>query len=128
MNTLEIITYYCKTITGKNRGAGLGFPTINLIPPKKFPYKPGIYAGWLFIGETRLMAAIHYGPIPVFKDKNSSLEVHGINAQVGQRPEKVAIQMIAKIRDVSDFKNVVALKTQIKKDVKKIQSILDSIE
>ncbi|PIR87998.1 MAG: hypothetical protein COU10_01570 [Candidatus Harrisonbacteria bacterium CG10_big_fil_rev_8_21_14_0_10_45_28] len=122
---LHPTTYYCQTITGQNRGAGLGFPTINIIPPSDFPYDLGIYAGWISIGNNLLKAAIHYGPTPVFNNTETSLEVHVINAQISERPEEVAIQLVTKIRDIKNFKTTQELKAQIKKDVVQIDSLLD---
>lgn len=125
---LNPTTYYCQTITGQNRGAGLGFPTINIAPPSHFPYEFGIYSGWITIGANTLKAAIHYGPIPAFGSSQISLEAHVINAKISSRPEEVAIQLVTKIRDIENFKNVDALKAQIKKDVAQIDSMLIDLE
>jgi len=116
--------YFCKTITGHGRGEGLGFPTINLIIPNNFPFKFGIYAGWIIIGESKIKAAIHYGKIPTFKTKNVSLEVYAINAQINQRPEEVGIQIVQKIRDIKKFNKPTDLKKQIALDIKKIRLII----
>jgi riboflavin kinase/FMN adenylyltransferase len=62
-------------IRGKGRGKLLGYPTINMKIPVDFDLPDGIYAAWVTIGTTRYGGALHWGPIPTFKEEMKSLEV-----------------------------------------------------
>src|SRR5579859_4919715 len=94
-------------IKGKGRGKNLGFPTINLKIPPNFDLLDGIYAVWVTIGPTTYKGALHYGPIPVFKEVNKSLEVYLLNIHEHEAPnpeeEPIEINVVKKIRDIRSF-------------------------
>lgn len=121
--------YESRIIKGKGRGKTLGFPTLNLVIPKKFPFSTGVYAGWVWLGPARAEkkhpGAFHYGPIPVFKDKTHSLEVFLIGRKLRTAPRNIRFELARKIRPIRNFKTGAELQIQIENDVVVIRNILD---
>ncbi len=115
-------------VKGKGRGAGLGFPTINLYIPDEIPVSlaEGIYAVWLTEEKKRFMGALYYGTIPTFGDTDHTLEVYLIDAgrvYVGEGTE-VEVEMVKFIRPPETFGSPELLILAMERDVEKIRSIL----
>lgn len=111
-------------IKGAGRGKGLGIPTINGAIPRDFPYKHGIYAGWVYTGNKKYPAAIHFGPRPVFDDPKPSLEAH-ILEQVSDVADTIEIELLTHIRDIQHFATPQKMLAQIQKDIQRIKQLLD---
>ncbi len=62
-------------VRGNGRGKWLGFPTINLAIPDGVSLKEGVYAVRVTIASKQFQGAMHYGPVPVFKDERIHMEV-----------------------------------------------------
>ena len=118
--------YRAETIPGKKRGAGLGFPTLNLVIPDRLntEYGYGIYAGFVWIEDQQYPGAFHYGPIPVFDEEAPSLEVFVIDAKIEGMPREVFFKLTEKIRDVQNFKTPAELTKQMERDVATVREIL----
>ncbi|MBI5619675.1 riboflavin kinase, partial [Candidatus Gottesmanbacteria bacterium] len=69
-----------RQIKGKGRGKLLGFPTINLEIPEGLTLKEGIWAVWVTIAGKRYGGALHFGPVPTFREREKSLEVFLLDA------------------------------------------------
>ena len=118
--------FSAKVITGYRRGKILGFPTLNLTIPSDFNFQPGIYAGWVFIGQTKFMGAFHYGPVPTFDQPDNSLEVFVLNTSFNSTPSQVNFQLVKHLRAIKTFTSPDHLATQIKKDVLLTEEILST--
>ncbi len=116
-----------KVIKGEGRGKQLGYPTINFQIPKNFILKDGVYAVKLYINKKEYLGALHYGPIPTFKKKKKSLEVHLIDVSKETLPKtsfyKIKLKVLKKIREIIKFNNEKELKKQISKDIKLIKNL-----
>jgi riboflavin kinase / FMN adenylyltransferase len=115
------------TIQGKGRGKNLGFPTINMeIPPEVLlSLSDGVYGSEIFVKGEKYIGALFFGPIPVFSEKEKSLEVYLINSSniyVGVG-EEVEVEIVKKIRDVQDFSSPDLMVLQIFKDVEEIKNL-----
>ena len=113
-----------------SRGRKLQIPTINLaLEEIPSDLSEGIYACRVMLvhgdgsSEGPLMAAVHYGPRPVFKD-SKSFEVHVIDAVPTHFPKSVEVTVVKRLRDVRDFDSTEALLQQIDKDVEQARGIL----
>ena len=71
------------------------------------------------------MAAVHYGPRPVFQD-TTSFEVHVVDGIPSRFPKYVEVEVIARLRGVRDFATVEGLMEQIALDIKEARSILNT--
>lgn len=114
-------------IKGKDRGKLLGFPTINLKIPDDLNLEDGIYAVRVYILNKEFAGAMHYGPIPVFKENEKTLEVFLINTNESDIPNSKSIEteIVKYIRPVLDFSSEQELIKQMESDVKYSKEILN---
>ena len=117
-------------VAGSQRGRSLRVPTINLdLSDIPTDLREGIYACRVTLeqedGTTEgpFMAAVHYGPRPVFQDTRS-FEIHLIDATPSRFPTRVTIEVIARLRAVRDFSSVEALQKQMGKDIAMARKML----
>lgn len=117
-------SFNARLVTGSGRGREIGTPTLNIdlndVPEE---LEEGIYAGWCRIDDRWLMAAIHYGPRPVFQD-SKAFEIHVLDASIETPPERTDIVLIRRLRDVMNFPSTDALMGQIEQDIADTRAIL----
>lgn len=93
--------------------------------PFDFDLPEGIYASWVTIGDARYGGALHWGPIPTFKEETKSLEVFVLDSNLELvDTSRVTVDIIKKIRDIIQFPTVEALTVQIASDVRVITRVL----
>lgn len=116
-----------RQVKGHGRGKLLGFPTINMEIPLPFNLKEGIYACRVTLGNKTFMGALHYGPVPVFREKAKSLEVFLLDAKSEDIGDTSIIRVtpIKWLRDVQTFPTSIALAAQIKRDVARVRAALE---
>lgn len=117
--------YRLIVVNGKKRGKKMGVPTINCQVPKNLPYKHGIYAGWIYLDNQKLPAAIHFGPRPVFGEDEISLEAHVLEQVIDVVGKQIELEFSVLVRKVKNFENADEMIKQIKKDIKEIKRLLD---
>ena len=124
---MQFVSYH---ITGKGRGKGIGFPTINLKIPETFELADGVYAVFVNIDQKIFKGAMHYGPIPVFNEENKSLEIYLLDIDNKSFPEiddrKIEVDVKQFIREIRNFSSPAELSQQIAKDVDNIRKILSA--
>ena len=111
-------------VSGKGRGAGLGFPTANIDPEKDLLPPSGIYAAFVNIDGKRHRAALNIGEKPTFADYTSTFEVHLLDFSGDLRGKRLNTEFVEKIRDIIKFDSPEMLKKQIAADVEKARAIL----
>lgn len=116
-------------IKGKGRGKLLGFPTINLQIPKDLNIKEGIYAVKVFIGDKEFSGAMHFGPIPTFKERGKTLEIFLIDAGDKDIPSGgvFGFETIKFLRPVLSFNNKEDLIKQIENDVRESRKVFSGV-
>jgi len=102
---------------GAGRGALLGFATANLEAVDTLVPEMGVYAGMSYRGDNVYAAAINIGPNPTFGEKARKIEVHLIDFQGSLYGEPLEVSFLSRLRDVTTFPNVDALKHQLDKDI-----------
>jgi riboflavin kinase/FMN adenylyltransferase len=118
-----------EVVAGKGRGRRIGVPTLNLAVPDGFDLRPGIYACRVWLADDReegrpaSMGALHYGPVPTFGEKASSLEVHLVDRKLTSPPERIELEVAAYLRPVAVFPDVESLVRQIEKDIGQIRRL-----
>jgi riboflavin kinase / FMN adenylyltransferase len=118
-------------ILGKGRGKTLGYPTINLslqgvaLEPQM---QEGIYAVWVTIRNQKYKGAMHYGAIPTFGEKETSLEVFLLDTLEDELKEieniSITIETVTHIRTIRSFDSQEELIQQITRDVADVRKIL----
>ena len=128
MSKVRFTRIHSRQVKGKGRGKLLGYPTINLEIKDGPSLAYGIYASWVGIGTRRFMGALHWGPVPTFRESDPSLEVFLLDAGEDDLPAgvltNVAILPVERLRDVLDFPSKDALTVQIGKDIEETRRIL----
>lgn len=114
-------------IKGKGRGKLLGFPTINLEIPKNFKINEGIYAVKVWIKNKEFIGAMHFGPVPTFKEHGKTLEVFLIDTVKPNIPSSKTfeVETIQYLRPVLNFSSRKELSKQIGEDVLNTKRILN---
>ncbi len=115
-----------KVVPGHNRGAGIGFPTANILTDKELIPASGVYAVKVKVGDTLLDGACNIGNNPTFGNIESSIEVFLFDFKGNLYGSDLRIYFIARIRDEERFSNVEGLKLAIAADVSRCKEILKS--
>jgi riboflavin kinase/FMN adenylyltransferase len=102
---------------GASRGARLGFPTANLEAIDTLLPGAGVYAGVGHVRGETWPAAINVGPNPTFGERALKVEVHliGLHDQIYGEP--LEVDFLSKLREVTNFPNMEALKRQLEQDI-----------
>ena len=108
---------------GAGRGAQLGIPTANLEAVDTLVPALGVYAGMGYRDEIVYPAAIHIGPNPTFGEQARKLEVHLIGFDGSLYGEPLEVAFLSRLRDVTTFADVTALKQQLTADIARAEQI-----
>ncbi len=110
-----------KVIRGSQRGRKIGFPTCNIILDKYVVPKSGVYAVKIRINSTIKRGIANVGYRPTFNGKKLLLEVNIFGFKKNLYNKNINVIFIKFIRAEKKFKNILELKSQIKKDIKKVK-------
>lgn len=118
--------YHTATILkGDQTGRKIGIPTINL-NPDILNIKFGIYACLIQIDKKMYKGALFFGPRLIKNEEKPSLEIYIIGLKTKEEHYGKKIKFVVKdfIRDVKKHKSFEELKKEIKKDIDKVNKIL----
>jgi riboflavin kinase/FMN adenylyltransferase len=103
--------------TGQRRGRTIGFPTANLEQIETLVPGDGVYAVRVKQGTKRWPGAANIGPNPTFGENVRKIEAHliGFEGDIYGRP--LALDFIARLRDLQKFAGPEALVRQLRQDV-----------
>jgi riboflavin kinase / FMN adenylyltransferase len=114
-----------KVTTSNKRGRVLGFPTANLdIKPQQALPGNGIYATITQVDGKRFPSATNIGIRPTFGEGEKTVETHLLNYQGDLYGKEISVEFVQKLRDEQRFPSSEELKTQIEKDVRKVEALL----
>lgn len=99
---------------GKNRGAGLGFPTANINLHKKIV--EGIYLVQATVNKKNYPALAFIGAAKTFGEEKVILETHILNFKGSICGKWLSVRLLKKIRDNKKFQSAEDLITQMEKD------------
>jgi riboflavin kinase / FMN adenylyltransferase len=112
-------------VRGDRRGRELGFPTANLAPvPHAAVPADGVYAGWLVRAEERWPAAVSIGTNPTFEGRERRVEAYALDANLDLYGDHVAIDFVARIRDMQRFDGADALVERMRHDIARTREAL----
>jgi len=116
-----------KVEKGDQIGRTIGFPTANIKLEEKIQLpSDGIYACYVMLGNRKLKGALSLGNRPTIKNDSSyKIEVFIIDFNENIYEEIIDILIVDKIRGQVDFDSLNKLKNQMKKDIIKINKILN---
>lgn len=108
---------------GAGRGTDLGFPTANLHGMETLLPADGVYAAAAVVDATPHPAAVNIGPNPTFGEEARKVEAHvvGFSGELYGRP--LAVDLLARIRDVRAFENGESLRRQLMSDIQTVAAV-----
>jgi riboflavin kinase / FMN adenylyltransferase len=114
-----------QVIHGKGRGAGLGFPTVNLniLPDQAIP-ADGVYASLAIVEDKTFHSVTNVGKNPTFGDNNRTIEAFLLDYHDNLYNREVRIDFVSKLRDEIKFNSAEELKKRIADDIQQARSIL----
>ena len=115
-----------KVVPGTQRGRTMGFPTINLGPPRPRKLLPpeGVYAVRVQTPSGPYGGMMNLGPRPTFGDAATSLEAHLFDNSADIYGEQVRVDFIARLRETRKFASVEQLTNQLAHDERDARSAL----
>jgi riboflavin kinase/FMN adenylyltransferase len=118
-----------KVVRGDGRGRQLGFPTANCAERENLTPGGGVYAAWATVGEGSdapvLRAAVNIGRLPsVGEDRPITVEAHFLDHALECYGRRLALDLVARLRDEQRFADLDALRSQIARDVAAARTLL----
>lgn len=104
-------------VRGAGRGAQLGYPTANVERIDTLLPGEGIYAARSYAAGAWHPAAVSLGPNPTFNEGGLKVEAHLIGFQGSLYGQPIAVDFLARLRDIKRFASVDALVAQMAQDV-----------
>ena len=116
-------------VRGDRRGHELGFPTANLSTPRYAAIPAdGVYAARFSLLNTPtrapLVAAVSVGTNPTFSGRERRVEAFVLDVDEDFYGQRVAVDFIAKLRDMERFDSTEALVQEMHRDVKRTRDLL----
>lgn len=116
--------YTLEAIKGKGRGKTVvGFPTVNLLVPKDFSEKEGVYACSVWLDGIEYSGALHYGAAPTFDDVDRTLEIFILDYNEDKEIAELTFELGPYLRPVATFLSPEELHRQIALDVERVRRI-----
>jgi riboflavin kinase/FMN adenylyltransferase len=110
---------------GAGRGAGLGFPTANLVEIDTLIPADGVYAAraWVAGHGPAYAAACNVGPNPTFGEQGRKVEAHLLGFSGDLYGRRVELDFIGRLRDTRRFSGVDDLLRQVRADVEETRRV-----
>lgn len=113
-----------QVVHGREIGRSLGFPTANIVTHNELIPGDGVYAVWVSVLGELLMGACSIGVNPTFEGGQHTIEVFLFDFNDDLYGQDVVVHFVEKLRDVTRFADVAALKSQIAADVVTARGVL----
>jgi riboflavin kinase/FMN adenylyltransferase len=113
---------------GARRGRQIGFPTANLAGVATLLPPDGVYAGTSLVDGVRYPAAVHLGPNPTFGEGERKLEAHLVGYRGDLYGRSLQVDLLDRVRGTQKFAGVEELTSQLRRDVERVEEIVQSDE
>lgn len=104
-------------VTGRGRGAEIGFPTANIKPHHNAVPAQGVYIAEALINGSRRPAAVNIGVAPTIRQEDLTIEAHILDYSEDLVGSEIEIVFHKRIRSEKKFSSIDELVKQITKDV-----------
>lgn len=109
-----------EVVSGAGRGRKLGFPTVNIRPPKdKLVPMNGVYRA---VDSAGISGLLYIGVAPTFGAGEISAEFHGLDEPSVREGEEYCVSILSRVRDEIRFDDAEGLVSQMIKDKAEILS------
>jgi riboflavin kinase / FMN adenylyltransferase len=113
-----------EVVAGDRRGRSIGFPTANVVRDAAMVVPaPGVYAGFVGVGDGAHPACTNVGVAPTFGRSESRIEAHLIGYGGDLYGRVVDVSFVQRIRAEKRFSGVEELREQIARDVEQARRI-----
>lgn len=117
-----------EVVHGDKRGQDMGFPTANLLPPKrKVIPGSGVYAAIAYVEGIPHMAAVNVGVRPTFGGGELLVEAFLLDFDSDLYGHRLTIEFVRKLRPELEFAGAGALVDRMHQDVKESKEILEKL-
>jgi len=113
-------------VSGKGIGREIGYATANLQIPEQVLPPAGVYAVWVYVGETQFDGILNMGIQPTFGGDEFRIEVHLLRFKGSLYGQKIKMSFVKKIRNEKAFAGPEELADQIRRDEATARKILSS--
>jgi riboflavin kinase/FMN adenylyltransferase len=111
--------------TGARRGRSIGFPTANLDRPETLLPGDAVYAARAVLEDGSVWpAALNIGPNPTFGENARKVEAHLIGFEGDLYGRMLALDLVARLRELVKFTGPEQLVRQLRTDVEKTTRLL----
>jgi riboflavin kinase / FMN adenylyltransferase len=116
-----------RVIHGKGRGAGLGFPTVNLdiLPGQAIP-GDGVYATLALVNNQTYPSVTNIGMNPTFGENKRTIEAYLLDYHDNLYEQEVRIEFVQQLRGEIKFADARELTAQIAEDIRLSRAILSN--
>jgi riboflavin kinase/FMN adenylyltransferase len=118
-----------KVAHGAGRGAGLGFPTLNLVDVPVLIPAEGVYAALARVSgsSTWHPAACNIGPNPTFDEQLFKVEAHLLDFSADLYGKTVELDFVKRLRPTRKFAGFEDLVSQIERDILETRKACDPL-
>jgi riboflavin kinase/FMN adenylyltransferase len=112
-------------VVGQRRGRTIGFPTANLVGVATVVPGEGVYAVRAVTSNGAVWpGAANLGPNPTFGEAVRKIEAHLIGFTGDLYGQLLAVEFVARLRDVRPFGSAAALAEQLQRDVEQARGLV----
>jgi riboflavin kinase / FMN adenylyltransferase len=117
-----------RVIRGEGRGAGLGYPTANMLPPpgRVLP-QDGVYAAEVQLESHVFPAVTYIGRRPTFGQGARQIEAHLLVSSPDLYEREVSVAFHERVRDDMVFDSPALLARQMAQDVDRTHEVLNGL-
>jgi riboflavin kinase/FMN adenylyltransferase len=117
-----------RVIRGEGRGAGLGYPTANLLPPQgRVLPQDGVYAAEVQLDAHVFPAVTYIGKRPTFGPGAREIEAHLLVSSPDLYEREISVAFHERVRDDMVFDSPASLARQMARDVDRTHEILQGL-
>jgi riboflavin kinase/FMN adenylyltransferase len=115
-----------QVVRGDGRGRTIGIPTANVDSGRELLPRVGVYATRALLEDGSVVSSVtNVGLRPTFQGEGVRVEAHLLDRNVDLYGQRLALDVVARVRDERRFAGVDALLTQIQLDIVAARAALD---
>jgi riboflavin kinase / FMN adenylyltransferase len=117
-----------RVVRGDARGRTIGVPTANIDSGRELLPRVGVYATRALLPDGRVVPSVtNIGLRPTFQGEGVRIETHLLDVAVDLYDQRLAIDVIARVRDEQRFSGIDALLAQIRTDIAAARAVLGDL-
>jgi riboflavin kinase / FMN adenylyltransferase len=113
-------------VKGRERGRTIGFPTANAQSDTQCIPPDGVYATRVLLADGAFDSITNIGMRPTFGETARTIEAHIFNFDRDLYGQRIALEVVERVRGERKFDSAEALSKQIALDIRKVREILAS--